>query len=281
MKSRVITGSFLAITFLFCLLLLPPFILGVFFTLLFVYAFIEWLSITSLSSQMKIIYLSLFVIAIFMSFNISRELLYDLISFAIIFWTIITSLMILKSSLLKYAFLKLAPIFGFFSLYLSWMIVIHMSSEASLPEINQSIINIFQDDGFDNVRGYFLLIIAIVSLSDIAGYLVGKRFGKFKLCEGISPNKTIEGFLASIIIPSVLLVTYFTLYKQYPLMMLDVLLMVMCCISCTIGDLFISTLKRAYNKKDSGSLLPGHGGLLDRLDSYLLSTIVYYYWMFI
>tara|TARA_B100000925_G_scaffold95471_1_gene69519 strand:+ start:199 stop:861 length:663 start_codon:yes stop_codon:yes gene_type:complete len=219
--------------------------------------------------------------AIFMSLNISRELLYDLISFAIIFWTIITSLIILKSSLLKYAFLKLAPIFGIFSLYLSWMIVIHMSSEASLPEINQSIINIFQDDGFDNVRGYFLLIIAIVSLSDIAGYLVGKRFGKFKLCEDISPNKTIEGFLASIIIPSVLLITYFTIYKQYPLMMLDVLLMAMCCISCTIGDLFISTLKRAYNKKDSGSLLPGHGGLLDRLDSYLLTTIVYYYWMFI
>ena len=281
MKSRVITGSFLAITFLLCVLLLPPFILGIFFTLLFVYAFIEWLSITSLSSQIKIIYLSLFVMAIFMSLNISRELLYDLISFAIIFWTIITSLIILKSSLLKYAFLKLAPIFGFLSLYLSWMIVIHMSSEASLPEINQSIINIFQDDGFDNVRGYFLLIITIVSLSDIAGYLVGKRFGKFKLCEDISPNKTIEGFLASIIIPSVLLITYFTIYKQYPLMMLDVLLMAMCCISCTIGDLFISTLKRAYNKKDSGSLLPGHGGLLDRLDSYLLSTIVYYYWMFI
>ncbi len=281
MKSRVITGSFLALTFLFSIFLLPPFILGIILTLLFVYAFIEWLSLTSLSNRFKIIYLTLFITIIFMSFNLSRNIFYDLINFAMMFWLIIALVIILKSSLLKYFFSKSAPILGIVSLYLCWIVIIHMSSQASLPVINQSIINIFEDDNFDNARGYFALIIAIVSLSDIAGYIVGKTFGKTKLCESISPNKTIEGFLASIVIPSVLFISYFIFFKEYPLLVLDVLLMVICCASCTIGDLFISILKRTYNKKDSGSLLPGHGGILDRLDSYLPTTIIYYYWMFI
>ncbi len=281
MKSRVITGSLLVLTFSFSIFLLPPFILGIFFTSLFVYAFIEWLSLTSLSTHTKIIFLTFFTIIIFMSFNISRNIFYGLINFAMIFWLVVASVIILKPSLLKYAFSKLAPIFGIVSLYLSWIVVIHMSSQASLPVINQSITNIFEDDNFDIVRGYFLLIITIVSLSDIAGYMAGKTFGKTKLCESISPNKTIVGFLASIAIPSILFLSYFIFFKGYPLLMLDILLMVMCCVSCTIGDLFISILKRTYNKKDSGSLLPGHGGILDRLDSYLPTTIIYYYWMFI
>ena len=216
MKSRVITGSLLVLTFSFSIFLLPPFILGVFFTSLFVYAFIEWLSLTSLSNHTKIIFLTFFTIIIFMSFNIPRNIFYGLINFAMIFWLVVASVIILKPSLLKYAFSKLAPIFGIVSLYLSWIVVIHMSSQASLPVINQSITNIFEDDNFDIVRGYFLLIITIVSLSDIAGYMVGKTFGKTKLCESISPNKTIVGFLASIAIPSILFLSYFIYLKLCP-----------------------------------------------------------------
>jgi len=280
MKSRVITGSLLVLTFSFSIFLLPPFILGIFFTSLFVYAFIEWLSLTSLSTHTKIIFLTFFTIIIFMSFNISRNIFYGLINFAMIFWLVVASVIILKPSLLKYAFSKLAPIFGIVSLYLSWIVVIHMSSQASLPVINQSITNIFEDDNFDSVRSYFLFLIAIVSFSDITGYLFGKTFGKIKLCENISPNKTLEGFLASVLAPSVLFFFYFIFFKEYPLLALDLFLMIICCISCTIGDLFISILKRTYGKKDSGNILPGHGGLLDRLDSYLPTTIIYYYWMF-
>lgn len=281
MKSRVITGSLLALAFVFCILLLPSFVLGILLTSLFVYAFIEWLSLTTLSNQIKIIYILLFIITIFISLNISRDIFYDLISIAIMFWTIVALVIIFNASLLKSVLSKLAPLFGFVSLYLTWIVIIHMSSQASLPVINQSITNIFEDNNFDNVRGYFLFIIAIVSLSDISGYLVGKTLGKIKLCESISPNKTVEGFVASIFIPSILFIFYFIIFKEYSLLGLDFLFIITCCISCTIGDLFISILKRTYNKKDSGSLLPGHGGLLDRLDSYLPATIVFYYWMFI
>ncbi len=281
MKNRVITGFSLALIFIFSVIFLPSFILGILLTTIFVYAFIEWLSLIGINNRIKIIYVILFTIAIFVSVNISRDVFYNLINIAMIFWILVASLIILKSSFLKLIFSKIAPIIGFTSLYLTWVVIIHMSSQASLPEINQSITNIFEDDNFDTVRGYFLFIIAIVSLSDIAGFLVGKAFGKNKLCETISPMKTIEGFIASVFIPSLIFIVYFILFEEYPLLGLDLLLMIMCCISCTIGDLFISILKRTYNQKDSGSLLPGHGGLLDRLDSYLPTTIIYYYWMFI
>ena len=281
MKNRVITGFSLALIFIFSVIFLPSFILGILLTTIFVYAFIEWLSLIGINNRIKIIYVILFTIAIFVSVNISRDVFYNLINIAMIFWILVASLIILKSLFLKLIFSKIAPIIGFTSLYLTWVVIIHMSSQASLPEINQSITNIFEDDNFDTVRGYFLFIIAIVSLSDIAGFLVGKAFGKNKLCETISPMKTIEGFIASVFIPSLIFIVYFILFEEYPLLGLDLLLMIMCCISCTIGDLFISILKRTYNQKDSGSLLPGHGGLLDRLDSYLPTTIIYYYWMFI
>ena len=281
MKNRVIPGFSLALIFIFSVIFLPSFILGILLTTIFVYAFIEWLSLIGINNRIKIIYVILFTIAIFVSVNISRDVFYNLINIAMIFWILVASLIILKSSFLKLIFSKIAPIIGFTSLYLTWVVIIHMSSQASLPEINQSITNIFEDDNFDTVRGYFLFIIAIVSLSDIAGFLVGKAFGKNKLCETISPMKTIEGFIASVFIPSLIFIVYFILFEEYPLLGLDLLLMIMCCISCTIGDLFISILKRTYNQKDSGSLLPGHGGLLDRLDSYLPTTIIYYYWMFI
>ena len=281
MISRIITGSILAITFVLCIILLPSFILGVLFTMLFVYAFIEWLSVAESSFISKIVYSLIFILLIFSSLNLSRDFFNNLINYALLFWLLIALIIILRPSLLRSIFMKLAPTFGLVSLYFSWVIIIYMSSQASLPVINESIVNIFEDDNFDNTRGYFLFIIVIVSLADISGYMIGRNFGKIKLCESVSPNKTLEGFLASLFIPTILSIFYFVYLNGYPMLILDFLLLILCCISCTIGDLYISILKRTYSKKDSGSLLPGHGGLLDRLDSYLPTIIIYYYWMFI
>jgi len=281
MISRIITGSILAITFAFSILLLPSFILGILFTMLFVYAFIEWLSVAESSFTSKILYTLLFILLIFSSLNLSRELFNYLINYALLFWLFIALTIILRPSLLRLIFMKSAPIFGLVSLYFSWVIIVYMSSQASLPVINESIVNIFEDDNFDNIRGYFLFIIVIVSLADVSGYMIGRTFGKIKLCESVSPNKTLEGFLASLFIPTILSIFYFIYLNGYPMLILDLLLIILCCITCTIGDLYVSILKRTYGKKDSGSLLPGHGGLLDRLDSYLPTIIIYYYWMFI
>lgn len=123
-----------------------------------------------------------------------------------------------------------------------------------------------------------LSIMAIAWISDIAGYFVGKRYGKHKLAYLISPNKTIEGALAGfsaviiymLILKNFHLVSYLHNYVvtfKYALLFTTVGI---------IGDLMESLFKRVAKVKDSSKLLPGHGGLYDRLDSLLAIISVAY-----
>tara|TARA_B100001113_G_scaffold70791_1_gene54786 strand:+ start:137 stop:1042 length:906 start_codon:yes stop_codon:yes gene_type:complete len=115
----------------------------------------------------------------------------------------------------------------------------------------------------------YLSIIAI-AVSDVFAYELGKRYGKRKLAENISPNKTVEGFLAGLFIGTIFmgLNIAINLDKSY----LSSFLVSIVFISFgVIGDLFMSKIKRSIDVKDSGTIFPGHGGLLDRIDSYLIS----------
>jgi phosphatidate cytidylyltransferase len=117
-----------------------------------------------------------------------------------------------------------------------------------------------------------------VAACDIAAYFVGRQWGKEKLAPDISPNKTwigsIGGAIASIAV-SVLLGILFSL----PVPIWELIIMgLVISIVAQCGDLVESFLKRTAGVKDSGNLLPGHGGILDRIDSYiLLGPVVYYY----
>ena len=115
----------------------------------------------------------------------------------------------------------------------------------------------------------YLSIIAIAT-SDIFAYEIGKRIGSRKLAENISPNKTFEGFLAGLFIGTLFMTLNFAinLDKSY----LSSFLVSIVFISLgVVGDLFMSKIKRSIDVKDSGTIFPGHGGLLDRIDSYLIS----------
>ena len=115
----------------------------------------------------------------------------------------------------------------------------------------------------------YLSIIAIAT-SDIFAYEIGKRIGSRKLAENISPNKTVEGFLAGLLIGTLFMSfnIAINLDKSY----LSSFLVSIAFISLgVVGDLFMSKIKRSIDVKDSGTIFPGHGGLLDRIDSYLIS----------
>lgn len=120
--------------------------------------------------------------------------------------------------------------------------------------------------------GYTIPLILIVTIwiNDTAAYLVGSLIGRRPL-SSISPNKTWEGTIAGVVI-SVLLVT--KIMGQYiPLSEKSILLIsIVASIAGTFGDLVESKLKRVAGVKDSGSMMPGHGGFLDRFDSILLAT---------
>ncbi len=114
------------------------------------------------------------------------------------------------------------------------------------------------------------LILISVSISDVAAYEIGRRYGKRKLFQKISPNKTYEGFFAGLIFGSMILTV---ILNRYLLINFGLSLLISALVISfgTIGDLFESRIKRSLEVKDSSSLLPGHGGVLDRVDSQLFS----------
>jgi phosphatidate cytidylyltransferase len=120
------------------------------------------------------------------------------------------------------------------------------------------------------------LTILMVSTHDMGAYFFGRLYGKHLLCPTISPGKTWEGLAGGFFLSiSVSYVAYS--YFQLPLQPFPFLLLTLCINSVAVaGDLFESMLKRQAHLKDSGTLLPGHGGLLDRLDSLLFASIIMY-----
>jgi phosphatidate cytidylyltransferase len=119
-----------------------------------------------------------------------------------------------------------------------------------------------------------LAIFVIIWSSDSFAYLAGKNFGKHKLAEKISPKKTIEGLaggMAGSIIVAFLLHKYTDFVTNLSLINF-ILLALIIVIFGTLGDLLESKFKRQAGVKDSGNIIPGHGGILDRLDSFILAV---------
>ena len=109
---------------------------------------------------------------------------------------------------------------------------------------------------------------------DVGAYIGGKIFGSVKLCEYVSPGKTVQGFIAGIIgslIANAASIYFFSL-PTYPLIFIGII----CGIAGQIGDLAESLIKREAGQKDSGNLIPGHGGMLDRFDSILFNGLLTY-----
>jgi len=125
---------------------------------------------------------------------------------------------------------------------------------------------------------WILLIMFIVMSGDSAAYFIGCRFGKRKLYQAVSPNKSVEGAIGGVAgsIGGVLAakMLYFTEISLADALLAAILIGTI----SQIGDLFESLLKRSCGVKDSGSIVPGHGGILDRLDSILFAAPVAYYY---
>ena len=109
---------------------------------------------------------------------------------------------------------------------------------------------------------------------DVGAYIGGKLFGTVKLCEYVSPGKTVQGFVAGIIgslLMNALCIYFFSL-PTYPLILVGFI----CGIFGQVGDLAESLIKREAGQKDSGRVIPGHGGMLDRFDSILFNGLLTY-----
>ena len=150
--------------------------------------------------------------------------------------------------------------FGLFGMVWAVWSVLHITLIKALPEGTALL--------------FYLLL--VISFSDIFAYFGGKRFGKSLLAPNISPKKTWEGSFSGVVggglvgaVFGELTMSMFWLYGLVLAMLLAVV--------GQLGDLVESKIKRLCNVKDSGTLLPGHGGILDRIDGHMLAAPVFYY----
>jgi phosphatidate cytidylyltransferase len=128
-------------------------------------------------------------------------------------------------------------------------------------------------------KEWVFLILLVIMSGDTAGYLVGRLWGKHKLAPELSPNKTVEGAIAVMAagVGTGLLGGRFLL-PGLQIQELGALSLVLAVVGQS-GDLFESWIKRVFSVKDSGSILPGHGGILDRMDSLIFPTVFTTYYV--
>lgn len=149
----------------------------------------------------------------------------------------------------------LLPILGMLVLVVAWYALIHLNAKSVL---------------------YVLYVIGLVALADIGAYFTGKRFGKVKLAPELSPGKTREGAYGALALGLLwgiggAFVFKFTAGQTFAFVALSLVVVVM----SIAGDLFESMVKREAGVKDSGHMLPGHGGILDRIDGLLAALPIF------
>jgi len=121
-----------------------------------------------------------------------------------------------------------------------------------------------------------LYLLVSVWLADTGGYFVGKKLGKRALAKAVSPNKTWEGVWGALCLTTVWAIVAFEMGLGGSLSLQTWLVLTLASVSMSIvGDLFESLFKRSHNIKDSGNLLPGHGGVLDRIDSLIAALPIF------
>jgi len=268
LKTRILTAICLISVLFGVIFFMPPIALvwtsGLFFSV----AAWEWANLSGISSQYRRVAYAfgLGCVALLLAWYTDLEAIAGLtviLSVACVWW-LACFLMVLRypasAFLLKTSFARL--IMGGLSLVPAWLSLVYLSR--------------MQDGAW-----VMLFLVFTVAAADVGAYFAGKAFGRRKLAPKVSPGKTWEGVAGGLLLVSIagLVGNYlFSYYLGEPLMNSWVsllLLVIPCAISSVVGDLFESMTKRYRGIKDSGQLLPGHGGVMDRIDGLVAATPIF------
>jgi phosphatidate cytidylyltransferase len=261
LKTRVITALVLLAVLLPILFLLPPIYIGIFFLLALLAATWEWSRLLTPHSPRSAWLYTLFclVIILFLLGMQNPSWQFALLLLAVIFWFFIAPFILAKG--MNLSLQRLRPFYvvlGLILLPATWFALVFMRELGLM---------------------FLLSTIAFVWVADIGAYFVGKAFGKRKLAIQISPGKSVEGAIGGLLLCygyAFLCVFYLpfesSLFGAWAIRFgwAPMFLMVTVLTAFSIfGDLFESQLKRLAGVKDSSHLLPGHGGVLDRVDALI------------
>tara|TARA_R110000751_G_scaffold3930_6_gene18627 strand:+ start:71936 stop:72799 length:864 start_codon:yes stop_codon:yes gene_type:complete len=285
LKQRIITALILAPLALFAILYLPLFSFEIMIALVMGLGAWEWSSMSGMTRTFtKSAYAALVVvICLILSFILPTDLIWYqgqlnslytyILSVAAIWWVVSLAMIIAYPSYTSvwYTSKVLRGIFGFLTLIPTWVAVV--SLRTSLYDI-------------DPYYGASLIfyVLGIVWAADIGAFFVGVKFGKHKLRPEVSPGKTLEGLMGGVFASSAIIAFAALHYQVDPSRIwLHILVGALTVGVSALGDLNESMFKRCAGIKDSGTLLPGHGGIMDRIDSltaaFPVFAFCYVMWM--
>ncbi|MCL5975184.1 MAG: phosphatidate cytidylyltransferase [Gammaproteobacteria bacterium] len=260
LKQRLLTAAVLIPIVILAILLLPS--IG-FIGLLAVIALMamwEWLSMAAMKPLTKVLaglsFLALLVVLFTMA-TIQHVLLSGLV-----FWLLISLIIVLFAHRPLPGFLAGCFHNKLFTYLLSMLVALLFVYSA-----------VWLHGLANNGPVLVLYVLVSVWLADTGGYFAGKRWGKHALAKAISPNKTLEGLAGALVLVVVWSVSAYLLVVAENISIVTwIVISLTTGLISVSGDLFESLFKRSYQIKDSGHLLPGHGGMLDRVDSLLAAV---------
>ena len=251
LKQRVITAVILGSSLVFAVFKLPNSVLEIILAAITLIGAWEWSALVGIKKTIwKYLYVALIGIAMLLVWHFIQPHYENTFLMLVSLWWagVVVLLALYKSSWLQSTWLKnLLVLSGFIVLVPAWVAL------TSLHEQGPKALMFF---------------LVLVWVADIAAYFAGKRFGKIKLAPKLSPGKSCEGVLGALlasIVVAIIGLQMFTFSKQASLYFIG--LCVLTALISVVGDLYESLLKRNAGVKDSGTILPGHGGILDRVDS--------------
>ena len=219
-----------------------------FIVLLSMALFFEWMKVSKASRTKKIIFLIIFIAIISLSqiFGSLFEPISLIAMLGVTTWIVVAYQMFLKAG-------RLSSNFTFSNFWMG-LILITTFCLICFKFLNES-------------RIFLLVIIFNIAVFDTAAYLTGKSLGKRPFLPKLSPNKTLEGLIGGFISSIIFCMCLYLLLEEVSIT--NALAMILSIPFALCGDYFFSFLKRKADIKDTGNVLPGHGGLLDRVDSHL------------
>ena len=246
--QRSITAIFISAIVITLILCSSNLILNIFISILSLALLFEWMKISESSTVKRLIFLILFIVLI--SSNRYFGGLFEPISFitmlGIIVWIVVAYQLFLKQG-------RLSSNFTFNNFWIGLLLI------SAFCLVCFELLTVS--------RVFLLAVILNIAVFDTGAYIIGKNFGRNSFLPELSPNKTTEGLIGGLISSFLFVIYAYLFLEEVSLLLASVMILVIPFALC--GDYFFSFLKRKAGVKDTGNILPGHGGLLDRVDSHL------------